>query len=115
MTLTEFEVKKIEKAGEAFLAKHRPPSSIRSELDIGWRLENQSIYIFETRPVWNNPSEYQNLDIAKFTFVRSQGVWKIYWMPSDLKWHAYEPKSQVKTIDQVFKVVSEDEFCCFFG
>ncbi|WP_404397002.1 DUF3024 domain-containing protein [Idiomarina loihiensis] len=36
-------------------------------------------------------------------------------MRSDLKWHAYEPKSQVKTIDQVFKVVSEDEFCCFFG
>ncbi|WP_442399063.1 DUF3024 domain-containing protein [Marinomonas spartinae] len=32
---------------------------IRNQLDLGWRLENQSVYIYETRPVWNNPSEYQ--------------------------------------------------------
>lgn len=115
MALSELEIKKIEKAGKAFLAEHRPPESIRNELDIGWRLEKQSIYIFETRPVWNNPSEYQDLDIAKSTFVRRQGIWKIYWMPSDLKWHVYEPKSRVKTIEQVFKIVSEDEYCCFFG
>lgn len=115
MALSEFEVKKIEKAGEAFLAIHRPPANIRNKLDIGWRLDKQSVYIFETRPVWNEPSKYQDLDIAKATFVRSQGVWKIYWVRRDLKWHSYEPNSQVKAIEQVFKVVSEDQYGCFFS
>ncbi|MCL1074887.1 DUF3024 domain-containing protein [Shewanella dokdonensis] len=115
MALSEFEIKKIEKAGAAFLAKHRPPLNIRSKLDLGWRLENQSVYIFEIQPVWNNPEEYQSLDIAKSTFVRSQGVWKLYWMRRDLKWHSYKPESQVTTIEQAFNVVSQDQYGCFFG
>ena len=115
MALSEFEIKKVEKAGTVFLSEHRPPPEIRSELDIGWRLENQSVYIFETRPIWNEPSQYHDLDIAKATFVLRHGVWKTYWMKRDLKWHSYEPKRQVKTIEQVFKVVTEDQYGCFFG
>lgn len=60
MGLSEFEVKKIEKAGNAFLAKRRPPAHIRQQVDLNWRLEKQSVYIYESRPLWNNPSEYQN-------------------------------------------------------
>lgn len=115
MALSEFEIKKVEKAAEAFLAIRRPPPSIRNQLDIGWRLEKQSVFIFETRPVWRNPSEYMDYDFAKATYVRTQGVWKIYWMRRDLKWHSYEPNSSVKTIEQFFKVVNEDLYGCFFG
>ncbi|WP_394150939.1 DUF3024 domain-containing protein [Vibrio maritimus] len=115
MALSEIEVKRVEKAANKFMANRRPPEHIRSQLDIGWRLDSQSIYIFEIRPVWNNPSDVQKLDIAKATFVRTQGVWKVYWMRQDLKWHAYEPDSRVKSADQFFEVVDKDEFCCFFG
>lgn len=115
MAFNEFETKKIEKIAETFLNEHRPPPNIRNRLDIGWRPEKQSIFIFETRPRWDSPSEYHNFDIAKSTFVRSQGEWKIYWMRRDLRWHGYEPKPQVKTIEQVFKVVAKDQYGCFFS
>lgn len=115
MALSEFEIKKVERAISEFLTEHRPPQHIRAELDIGCRLEDQSVYIFEIRPKWNNPSEYHELPVAKSTFVREQRIWKIYWMRQDLKWHSYEPNSQVKTIEQVFNVVAEDQYDCFFG
>jgi hypothetical protein len=115
MPLSEFELKKIEKAGEAFLKKRRPPVSARHQVDLGWRIDKKSVLIIETRPVWNNPSEHQELICAKATFVRSQGIWKIYWMRQDLKWHSYEPCSHVKAIGQVFDVVDKDEYGCFFG
>ncbi|MCQ8884263.1 DUF3024 domain-containing protein [Pseudoalteromonas agarivorans] len=115
MALTEFEIKKIEKAANAFLNKRRPPVHIRNELDIGWRLEKQSVYIYETRPVWDSPNEYHDLDMAKATFIRAQGKWKIFWMRQDLKWHGYEPNMYVKTIEQVFAVIDHDEYACFFG
>ena len=51
MALSEFEIKKVEKAAASFLATRRPPPEIRSKLDIGWRLEDQSLYMFEVRPV----------------------------------------------------------------
>ena len=115
MALSEFEIKKIEKAGAAFLEKRRPPMHIRKELDLGWRLEKQSVYIFETRPVWNNPAEYHDLDIAKTTFIRTKSHWKIFWMRQDLKWHGYEPNMHVKTIEQFFSEVDRDQYACFFG
>lgn len=70
----------MEKAAEWFLAARRPPPEIRSKLGIGWRLEDQSLFIFEIRPVWNNPSEYKEYPFAKASFVKSQGIWKIYWL-----------------------------------
>jgi len=115
MALSEFEIKKIEKAVSKFLAKRRLPVSIRNELDFGWRLEKHSFYVFETRPAWNNPSELQNSDCIKATFVRTQGIWKIYWLRQDLKWHTYEPCGQAKTIEQVIEVLDKDHYGCFFG
>ena len=47
MALSEFEIKKCEKELEAFMAVRRPPMHIRPELDLGYRIENQSIEIFE--------------------------------------------------------------------
>jgi len=115
MALSEFEIKKVEKAAESFLAVRRPPPEIRSKLDIGWRLEDQSLFIFEIRPVWNNPSEYKEYPFAKASFVKSQGIWKIYWLRQNLKWYSYEPMPQVKSIESVFSTVNSDDHGCFFG
>ncbi|MDD1782893.1 DUF3024 domain-containing protein [Enterovibrio sp. ZSDZ35] len=115
MALSELEVKRVEKAATVFLATHRPPPEVRSKLDIGWHLDRQSIVIFEIRPIWNDPRSKEEYPFAKATFVRTQGIWKIYWMRQDLKWHSYEPVSQVKTAEAVFETVSKDEYGCFFG
>jgi hypothetical protein len=32
-----------------------------------------------------------------------------------LKWHSYEPVSEVSTIEKFLAVVKEDEYSCFFG
>jgi hypothetical protein len=74
MALSEFEIKKIEKAVSQFLDDRRPPIAIRNELDFGWRLDKHSFFFFERRPIWNNPSEYQDLDCIKATFVRTQSI-----------------------------------------
>ncbi|WP_414638958.1 DUF3024 domain-containing protein [Aquabacterium sp.] len=52
--------------------------------------------------------------IAKATFVRTQSIWKIYWMRGNLTWHPYET-SQTNSIDGFFKLVGEDKYGCFFG
>lgn len=113
--LSEFEIKKIEKSCADFLAQARPPVHIRKELDVGARLENQSVLVYEIRPVWNNPSEIQELEVAKATYVKTQRIWKIYWMRSDLKWHGYQPHPQAKTLEEFFSVIQKDEYACFWG
>jgi len=115
MALTELELKRCEHELGKFLERRRPPPQIRDEVDIGYRVEGQSVEIFEVRPEWKNPKRKREHPIAKATYVRTQKCWKVFWMRRDLKWHGYEPHPEVNTLAAFFKVVDRDEYCCFFG
>lgn len=98
-----------------FLEKRRPPVEIRNKVDLAYRIENQSIELFEIRPHWQKPDEKIENPIAKTTWVETQKCWKIYWMRADLKWHLYQPVAKVKTIEEFLKVVDADAHGCFWG
>ncbi len=115
MSLSEFEVKRIEKIVGGFIEKRRPPFEIRNELDLGYRIQNQSVEIFEIRPKWNNPKEKIEPPVAKATYVKKHNTWKVYWQRADLEWHAYKPHPQVKRIEQFVALVERDEYGCFWG
>jgi hypothetical protein len=102
-------------AGEAFLEERRPPLEIRSQLDLAYRIDGQSVLVYELRPRWNNPAEIMEEPVAKTTFVQTQNQWKVFWMRADMKWHGYSPKPTVKTVQAFFKLVDDDKHACFFG
>jgi hypothetical protein len=115
MALSELETKTIEKALAAFLEKRRPPISIRSKLDLGYRISGQSVELFEIRPKWDNPEIILEHAFSKTTYVRTQKVWKIFWMRADLKWHKYDPAPEANSIEKFLDVVDQDEYGCFWG
>lgn len=98
---------------ENYIARNRPPEHIRKQLDIGYRIENQSIYLFELRPDWQIPEIIRHEDFAKTTFVKRQNTWKVYWLRGNLKWYTYDPKPQVKKLIDFLKLVDEDKYACF--
>ena len=115
MALSEFEIKKCEKAIEAFMIRRRPPEHIRDKVDLRYRIERQSVEIFGVRPHWRDPTEKIEEPIAKATYIRTRRLWNIYWLRADLKWHRYDPDSEVITIEEFLQIVDKDEYCCFFG
>lgn len=115
MAVSNLQVLDIIEVMEAFLERRRPPEHIRPKLDIGYRIEGQSIIIHTIRPLWNDPSRLQQSDVAKTTFVKAKDHWKVFWLRADLKWYAYDPKSTVKTLQDFVKLVEEDKHACFWG
>lgn len=115
MAISEFEIKRCERELEKFMAKHRPPPHIRNEVDLCYLIKNQSVEIFEVRPHWQDKAEKTDTPVAKATFVKRQGLWKVFWHKSDMKWHGYEPEPEVGSIEQFLALVGEDKHCCFFG
>ena len=111
----QFEEKRFEMLAGRFVEGRRPRLEIRDKVDLGFRIEKQSLFIFEIRPVFQHPEKKHEIMIAKTTFVRTQNVWKIYWMRADMKWHLYEPDGEVDTIEEFFEVVDRDEYSCFWG
>lgn len=115
MAISEFEIKRCEVKLDEFMDKHRPPAHIRNEVDLAYRIDNQSIEIFEIRPKWDDPVKKVETPVAKTTYVKKQKRWKVYWQRGDLKWHSYEPKPIVKMLEEFLDVVGEDQHACFFG
>ena len=100
---------------ENFLSRKRPPEHIRKQLDIGYKIEDQSIFVFEIRPQWNKPEVIREHPFAKTTFVKAKNNWKVFWMRADLKWHSYSPQPTVKSLTEFTKLVEEDKHHYFFG
>ncbi|SOD79712.1 Protein of unknown function [Spirosoma fluviale] len=100
---------------ENYIDKIRPSEELRDQIDIGYKLDNQSIIIFESRPYFHQPDERFESAVAKATFVKAQDHWKVFWQRSNLKWQIYAPQPFVKTIDQFVALVEQDEYYCFWG
>jgi hypothetical protein len=115
MAISEFEIKRVEKVMEDYLTRTRPPVHIRNELDIGYRIENQSVVLFEIRPAFKDPSTKIEHAIAKATYLKKEANWKIYWIRADLKWHRYEPVPHAKNLEELLSVIEDDHYGCFYG
>ncbi len=115
MAFNEFELRKHQQILDKYIEKKRPPKNIRKELDISYRITNQSVEIFEIRPQWDNPNKTINTPVAKTTYIKTQDIWKIYWMRGDLKWHGYNPNPEVDNLSDFLRIINEDEYGCFWG
>ncbi len=115
MALSEFERKRCERVVGAFVARRRPAAHIRHQVDLRFRVADQSVEIFEIRPQWKNPQVKREHAVAKATYLKAARVWRVYWQRQDLKWHRYEPAPEVESLEAFLQLVDEDEHACFWG
>ena len=115
MAFNDIDRKRAERLVGAFVEKRRPPPHIRPQLDLGFRVQGQSVEIFEIRPGWRVREEKMEHPVARTTFIKTQKIWKIYWQRADLKWHTYSPAPEVDSLEEFLSLVEKDEHACFFG
>ncbi|HEV7332543.1 MAG TPA: DUF3024 domain-containing protein [Flavisolibacter sp.] len=115
MAFTQEQLSQISSMMDDYLARHRPPGAIRMELDLGWRLEAQSVYLFEIRPQWDDKSIICQFDYAKATWVETKKQWNIYWLRTSGKWGRYEPLEWTANLQRFLLEVEKDPHHCFKG
>lgn len=115
MAFSEFEERRYDKIVRGFIERRRPPVNIRNQLDLGYRIEGQSVEIFEIRPFWSNSEEKIEEPVARATYIKKQDIWRVYWQRADLKWHRYDPDPEVDSLQEFLDIVERDEYACFFG
>ena len=115
MALSREKYKQVKWVTKHFVEQKRPPENIRDEVDVSYRIEDQSVIIFEIRPLREDRRIKLECNIAKATYVKSRDIWKIYWQKRDQKWHTYGPEPEVSNINEFFEIVDKDECGCFWG
>lgn len=100
---------------ENYIARIRPAEHIREQLDINYKIDNQSVILFEVRPAYTRPEEKIEFNYAKVTYVKSTKKWKVYWMRASGKWNVYDPTPEVVDLKEFVRLVEEDTYHCFKG
>jgi hypothetical protein len=114
VAISEFELFKVEAIAKKFCGgrnRHFPPE----QLYIDYKMEEQTLYILEVRPKWNDPTEKTELFVAKFTYVKKDKIWKLYWQRQNMKWQQYEPNGINQHLEPLIQIISEDPQGCFWG
>ena len=114
MAISEFEAFRIDKIASEFCKdrnKHFPPD----QLYLDFKLDGQTLYLFEVRPKWNDPSIKTEMMLAKFRYITKDRLWKLYWQRQDMKWEQYKPGGTHRSLQPLLELVWDDTSTCFWG
>lgn len=116
MAFTDTEIAEHTASIEQLLwSRHRPPLHLRDKIREGQRFTGHAIEFFFVRPRFDQPGQTVEESLAKVQFVRSRGVWRLYWKRSDGQWHGYRPHPAANTLAEALRVIDQDANACFFG
>lgn len=111
---SDIQQRQIEKLMAPLCALPADPA-VRSQLCIGFRIEGLSVVLFESRPSYLPPHDWQERPIAKFTYVKAANRWKLFCQLRDLKWHGYEPLPESRELAPLAAEVRSDPTGIFWG
>ena len=77
MALSEIQRAQVTKRLAAF-CDSRVPAAVRNQLRLGFRIKGNEVVLFEERPDFQQPNEWREMAVAKFKYVGTQGLWRLY-------------------------------------
>lgn len=95
--------------------EQRTPLVVRDQVALQFRIEGQSIILYERRPHFQDPREWVENLVAKFRYWKQRDEWSLYWRDRNAKWHLFEPLESAKELQVLIDEVARDRTAIFFG
>ena len=113
MAFNDTEVVQIKQCMNYFMEKRRPPKHIRDEHDLQYRIEDDSVIIFEVRQLsWSTGRAEEML--AKITNNTNSNSWSLFWSTDNNEWRHYDGR-MIGSFSDAIKIIDEDANHRFFG
>ena len=114
MAFSEIEHARLSKRLRAY-CESRVPLHGTGQLRLGFRITNHDVVLFEARPAFRPPHEWRESPVAKFTYVRTRKVWRLFCQHRDLRWHEHQRLPAAGEFDLLLHEVDADPTHIFWG
>jgi hypothetical protein len=114
MTLSEIQRAQVTKRLGTFCDGRVPPR-VRDKVRVGLRISGGEVVLFEERPAFRPPHEWREMPVAKFKYVGTQRLWRLYCQHRDLRWHQYEALPAAPSFAKLLDEVAADPTGIFWG
>ncbi len=98
-----------------YYCKTKIPKEVQNEIQLKYSVRGNSFTLMESRPKWDDDSEWIDMKIAKMTFDIKSMKWKLYWSNQHQKFFSYDGLSPKTEIKDLLKEIDEDPTCIFWG
>jgi hypothetical protein len=114
MSLTDRQLTDVERLLRPMTDRPMPPA-VRAQLRYAYRVQGHAVVLYESRPRFDRPRVWLDHDIAKFRYLASRRVWRLYCQFRDLRWHSYEPHPEARDLRRLVAEVERDPTGIFWG
>ena len=114
MALPEFTKVQIDIILKDF-ANTRIPPHVRNEVQFVHTVGGNAVTLFESRPAWDNPTEWIKIPVAKFRYNLTKKAWTLYYCDRNSKWHLYRETKSNQTFAKLLAEVDSDPTGIFWG
>lgn len=104
----------VESALSAFCQEHSSAAG-GDQLRYTYEFEPSSVLLIQQRPSFMKPDEWTSRPIAKFRYAEARGVWSLYWIDANDRWHRVSNIPTEKDINALVKVVLSDPLGVFWS
>jgi hypothetical protein len=92
-----------------------PDPAVRAKVRVDYRFDGPAVVLFESRPRLFNPAEWGEEPVAKFRYVASRQLWRLFCMHRDWKWHRYALLPESGSLAELVDEVRRDPSGIFWG
>jgi hypothetical protein len=114
VSLSEFEKKRIEKIFSDYCHKKVPPH-LHDQIRVEYQVRGSEVILLETRPVWDDPTRWTSMKIARFKKDSKTETWQLYWADRNERWRQYPPLPFHRDIERLLDEVEKNETGAFWG
>ena len=114
MALSELQRAEVNRRLSAF-CEARVRAAGHDRLRHGFRVRGNEVVLFEERPGFQRPQEWHEMAGAKFRYVGTQRLWRLYCQHRDRRWHAYEALPAARDFKRLLDEVAADPTGIFWG
>jgi hypothetical protein len=114
MALSKIQQAQVMKSLGAFCDARVPPA-VRDKVRVGFRIKSGEVVLFEERPGFQPPYDWREMPVAKFRYIGTQRLWRLYCQHRDLRWHAYEALPAASSFAELIEEVAADPTGIFWG
>jgi len=93
----------------------RVPEHARDQIKLLYTVRGNNVTIFESRPLWADPSEWQNARIAQLRFDINRNTWSLFCVDRNQRWQRYRALPPSRSIDDLVQEIDEDPTGIFWG
>jgi hypothetical protein len=95
--------------------ENKVPPHVRDQIQVSYKIQNDTITIYESRPHWQKPDVWTERTIAQFRYNTKDKLWTLYNSDRNNRWHKHPATGPAATLDPLLEKLDNDPAGIFWG